>query len=127
MVGLALKRFLVVVIALALTGGPVLPLTASANSVGALEQPMVMAGGVPCDQMDMSGQSVDAGKSAPCNSMDFNCMLKMGCLASSAALAVMPGAFSNPVAYSAVSYKLTSTARTGLSLAPDPFPPKSLA
>ncbi len=127
MVATVLNRLLVVLIALALVGRASTPLYASATTMGASDAPMTMTGAVPCDQMDMTGHDTGSGKSAPCNSMNFDCMLKMGCFATGATLAAIPATLSVPIAYDAVSYELAFTARTGLSLAPDPFPPKSLA
>ncbi len=127
MVATILNRLLIALIVLTLVGGTSAPLFASATTMGAPDTPMVMAGAVPCDQMDMTGYDTGSGKSAPCNSMNFDCMLKMGCFATGATLAEMPATLSAPIAYGAVSYELAFAARTGLSLAPDPFPPKSLA
>jgi hypothetical protein len=53
-------------------------------------------------------------------------MLKMGCFGAAATPAVLPVTLAVPVAYDAVSYDLSSATRSGLSLAPDPFPPKTL-
>ncbi len=49
-------------------------------------EPVVLAGGIPCDQDGHKQPRMGAGKSAPYKSTDFDCMLKMGWFASSVAL-----------------------------------------
>lgn len=87
-----------------------------------------------CDTMDMSGPSAndmaghpsDVDKSVPCKSMTPDCMMQMGCLGLSGAILANLESVAAPVRYSSVIYGSQASAGSGLSTAPDPFPPKTL-
>lgn len=130
MLDLVFKRVLVALIALSLIGGAMIqfapPAFALASSVS-----MAGADADPCDHMGMHQQSEQPNqsmpcKSAPCDGALWDCMQM--CLASSGvtALANTSGTVVAPVSHRSSRYWPTDVVHKGLSIEPDPFPPKNL-
>jgi hypothetical protein len=123
----ALRQLLLALTAFAFLGGTTVQAMPFVQPDGAAKPAMAMTASGDCDQMDMSTHDSSAKTSMPCKSMTVDCLLKMGCSASAVSFAATSYIQPVPIAYSTVSYSRFFAARTGRSLTPDPFPPKTLA
>lgn len=127
MFGIVFKRLCLALTALAFLGGTTVQAMSFAKSDGAEKPAMSMTTSGDCDQMGMSAHDSGTKMSMPCKSVNFDCLLKMGCSASALSFAAASYTLPMLIAHSMVGYSRYSVVRTGLSLAPDPFPPKTLA
>ncbi len=112
-------RFLLVLIMLAVIGGPTVHLTQSPQ----FGSPVAMAD-VPCD---MAMPVADAGNSAPttpCKGMTADCIKQMGCVAN---VAVPTRVVSTEVvfAFSPVAYWSARSEMAGVVREPEDLPPRT--
>lgn len=126
------KQLVWVLTAIAFLSGAMVPWLAGGKAFAAPGTGVTASAN--CDMMDMSGTMADdmAGhgsdvdKSAPCKSMTLDCMMQMGCLGLSGAILANLESVAAPIRYRSVIYGSQASAGSGLSTAPDPFPPKTL-
>ena len=116
-----LRKVLVALTIFAFVGGMTMQATPSAAALG-------LAGGVTadagCPYMTMHQQHAGDSQPAKRSGMDADCVKQMGCLGT--ALPIQPGELAGPVAYSKVTYCLSSTLRGGGSVEPELLPPIGL-
>lgn len=125
---IALKHVLAFLIAVSLVGGGAIPLAVPAQASGAAATGMASD---PCASMGMnqsdqkSAQSMPC-KSGPCKGMLSDCLQMSICCYASLGAPINSSLLVAPLYYRGKSHWAPSIARAGLSIRPDPFPPKPL-
>ena len=112
-----LRRFVVVVTALAFLGGATVQAMPLSNPAGVPASPQTTAAMDDCPYMAMH----ESDKPAPCKTTS-DCIKQMGCIGSPN-LPERIGVVAAPVEYGVIAYCPTAAAHQGRSIEPEPYPP----
>ncbi len=113
------QRFLLVLVAFAIVGGPTSQLAQAVQSPG----PTAMAD-MPCDMVMPAADVGHGTPMAPCKGLTPDCTKQMGCTID-VALPVRLASGDVAVTFSAVAYWAAWPEMAGLVRRPGPFPPRT--